>query len=222
MIQARPSADEVVELFRAGTATPRDVTECMPEDLEDLRCDLIEDARHLAERRSAGRRTEITMDEHFAACLLAVPLEDPIPWHLRSRMQRVWNRCWPPPCGLGEFKGVEQFGLARSCIILAALESPTADALRARIRAGEYDDLNVIRTGNGIGETWLERLGDRKISIVDWNGRSFCYDDLGNKIYRDDPTSKIAPHNPMDVINSGFSDERTSKIGPLTLIDVIE
>jgi hypothetical protein len=221
IVHARPTAYEWAELFRAGRGTPLDVAEVMPEDLDNLRCDLVEDSRYLAERRSAGLRTEITMIEHFAACLLAVPLQEPIPWHLRSYMQKAWNRCWPLPFGLAEFKGVEQFGLIRSCIIFAALESPTADAFRARIRDGEYDDLDAIRTANEAGGSRLERLGDREISIVDWNGRSCYYDDLGNKTYRDDPTSRIAPRHPMDVINSGYSDERTSKIGPLNPMDVI-
>lgn len=130
-------------------------------------------------------------------------MHERIPSYLSDHLQRAWNRCWPPPVELAEFKVVgQQIAAARSCVVVAAPESPSAVALRERIRDGAFDDLAAIRTGNGYSQGRLERLGDREISVGGLDKNLFFYDDLGNKNCRDNPASKPARPNLMDLIET--------------------
>jgi hypothetical protein len=180
MEQIRPSVYDLRDRLVAGTATPRDFTEIVPEALEDLRCDLIVDARYLTECRNAGKRTRMVLLSDFAAGVLAVPAGASIPSFLSDLVQSYWNGCWPEPWGAGKFKRLDQFNADRSCLILAALESPTADGLRAKIRDGYYDDVESIRSDE---VSAIERLGEHEFLSCDSSGRSFYQDDLGNVVY---------------------------------------
>jgi hypothetical protein len=132
------------------------------------RHDLVAEAKEIREQVAAGGQPHLSCAIGFAAAVVAVPLTDPVPHALLDRIRSRTDALWPPPWGTLQRGNSMQTHCFRECLALAALETPTGDALRQAVHAGDF---RGVRADD---QRWIFRR--------EWRTAAGSFDHLGNPI----------------------------------------
>lgn len=138
--------------LEAGTASQSDLDGC-PRMMASLHRQLVTFANELQELHDAGELYPIRFLDDWAARVLLVPADEPVPGFITDALEPRFESAWstaPIDLSRGVFSREQRVFNAhmQACLVTAALGTPDAAQLRQKIAEGDFDGpRGVVRYG---------------------------------------------------------------------------